>query len=81
MMKLSIAGNRIQGNYSLQETGIVMLGRAKVAGDNKFSNNRVIPEKAVEYLKTMQEVNFMQAISEKDFIVVNDHQKRHVGQW
>ena len=51
--KLSIAGNRIQGNYSLQETGIMMLGRAKVAGDNKFSNNRVIPEKAVEYLKTM----------------------------
>ena len=31
----------------------MMLGRAKVAGDNKFSNNRVIPEKAVEYLKTM----------------------------
>ena len=51
--KLSIAGNRIKDNYSLQETGIMMLGRAKVAGDNKFSNNRVIPEKAVEYLKTL----------------------------
>ena len=51
--KLSIAGNRIKCNYSLQETGIMMLGRAKVAGDNKFSNNRVIPEKAVEYLKTL----------------------------
>ena len=51
--KLAIAGNQIQGKYSLQETGIMMLGRAKVAGNNEFSNNRVIPEKAVEYLKTL----------------------------
>ena len=78
--KLAIAGNRIQGNYSHQETGIVMRGRAKVADNNKFSNNKLTPEKTEEYLKTMQEVNFMQAIKEKDFIVVNDHQKRHVGQ-
>ena len=32
--KLSIAGNRIQGNYSLQETGIILQGRANVADDN-----------------------------------------------
>ena len=77
MEKLSIAGNRIQGNYSLQETGIMMLGRAKVAGDYKFSNNKLTPETTEEYLKTMQELDFMQAISENDFIVVND---QHVGQ-
>ena len=46
--KLSITGNRIQGNYSLQETGIVMLGRAKVADDNKFSNNRMTLEKPLK---------------------------------
>ena len=68
-------------NYSLHKTGIVMLGRAKVAGDNKFNDNKLTPETTEEYLKTMQELDFMQAISEKDFIVVNDHQKRHVGQW
>ena len=64
MEKLSIAGNRVQGNYSLQETGIMMLGRANVADDNKFSNNKSTPEKTEEYMKTMQELDFMQAISE-----------------
>ena len=49
--KLSITGNQIQGNYSSQETGIVMYGRATVADNNKFSNNRVTHEKAEE-LKT-----------------------------
>ena len=49
--KLSIVGNRILGNYSHQETGIVMQGRAKVADDNKFSNNRFTLEKAKEFIK------------------------------
>ena len=57
--KLSIAGNRIQGNYSLQETGIMMQGRAKVAGDNEFSNNRMTLEKAEEFLKTLIELELV----------------------
>ena len=51
MEKLSIVGNQIQGNYSLQDTGIVMLGRAKVANNNKFSNNLMTDEKAKEFTK------------------------------
>ena len=81
--KLSIAGNRIQGNYSMQETGIVMLGRAKVAGDNKFSNNKLTPETTEECLKTMQELQLIEAKTEttKEFIKLNEHhQGRHAGQ-
>ena len=81
--KLNIAGNRIQGNYSHQETGIVMRGRAKVADDNKFSNNRMTPEKAEEFLKTMQKLELIEAKTEKakEFIKSNEyHQGRHAGQ-
>ena len=48
--KLSIVGNQIQGNYSLQDTGIVLNGRAKVANNNKFSNNHITLEKAKEFV-------------------------------
>ena len=81
--KLAIAGNQIQGNYSLQKTGIVMYGRANVADDNKFSNNRMTPEKAEEYLKTMQELKLIEAKTEtaKEFIKLNQHhQGMHAGQ-
>ena len=81
--KLSIAGNRIQGNYSQQETGIMMQGRAKVGDDNKFSNNRMTPQKAEEYLKTMQELGLIDAKTEmaNEFIKLNQHhQGRHAGQ-
>ena len=53
--KLTIVGNRIHGNYSLQETGIVMRGRAKVADDNKLINNRMTPEKAEEFIKSTEQ--------------------------
>ena len=67
--KLSIVGNQIQGNYSLQSTGIMMLGRAKVANNNKFSNNQITPEKEKEFVNTT------------DFIKLNEyHQKTHVRQ-
>ena len=67
--KLSIAGNQIQGNYSLQDTGIVLLGRAKVANNNEFSNNQMTHEKAKELDKA------------SDFIMLNEHhQKRDVRQ-
>ena len=59
--KLSIVGNQIQGNYSLQSTGIVMLGRAKVANNNKFSNNH---EKAKELFNAT------------DFIQWNGHHQK-----
>ena len=81
--KLSIAGNRIQGNYSLQETGIMMQGRAKVGDDNKFSNNRVTHQKAKECLKTMQELELIDAKTEtaNEFIKLKEqHQGRHAGQ-
>ena len=81
--ELSIAGNQIQGNYSLQKTGIVMYGRAKVSDDNKFSNNRITPQKAEEYLKTMQELKLIEAKTEtaKEFIKLNQHhQGRYAGQ-
>ena len=67
--KLSIIGNRIQGNYSPQETGIVMLGRAKVADDNEFSNNQMTLEKAVEFIKPKTE-------KAKE---CEHHQRRHAG--
>ena len=67
--KLNIAGNQIQGNYSLQDTGIVMLGRAKVANNNTFSNNQTTPEKAKEFLST---VDFMK--------LYKHHQETHVRQ-
>ena len=64
--KLSIAGNQIQGNYSLQDTGIVLNGRAKVANNNKFSNNHITLEKAKEFA---------------DSIKLNEHhQKMHARQ-
>ena len=81
--KLSIAGNRIQGNYSLQKTGIILQGRANVADDNKFSNNKRTPRKKEEYLKTMQELKLIEAKTEtaKEFIKLNQHhQGRHAGQ-
>ncbi|KAL5477406.1 hypothetical protein EMCRGX_G024202 [Ephydatia muelleri] len=81
--KLSIAGNRIQGNYSLQKTGIILQGRANVADDNKFSNNRMTPQKAEECLKTMQELKLIEAKTEtaKEFIKLNQHhQWRDAGQ-
>ena len=69
--KLAIAGNRVQGNYSRQETGIMMLGRAKVAGDNEFSNNRMTPEKAEEFLKTLNVLelvcSYCNAIAIRDY--------------
>eukprot|EP00731_Ephydatia_muelleri_P023722 Em0015g1305a len=81
--KLSIAGNRIQGNYSLQETGIILQGRANVADDNKFSKNKMTPQKTEECLKTMQELKLIEAKTEtaKEFIKLNQHhQGRHAGQ-
>ena len=79
---LTIEGNRICGNYSHQETGIVMLGRAKVGDDNKFSNNRMTPQKAQEYLKTMQKLELVKAKTEtaKEFKLYEHHQGRHAGQ-
>ena len=64
--KLSIAGNQIQGNYSLQETGIVMRGRAKVANDNKFSNNQMTDEKEREFGNAI------------DFIMNEHRQETHI---
>ena len=78
--KLSITGNRIQGNYSLQETGIVMLGRAKVADNNKFSNNRMTPEKEEEFLKTVHAVECMEAKSEKANEFTKSIERKHEGQ-
>ena len=70
--KLSIVGNRIEGNDSLHETGIMMQGRAKVADDNKFINNRMTLEKALCLLEF---------IKSDEFVKSNEHhQKRHVGQ-
>ena len=67
--KLSIAGNQIQGNYSLQHTGIEMLGRAKVANNNKFSNNQMTNEKAEEFVNAI------------GFIKLNKHhQETHIRQ-
>ena len=67
--KLSIAGNQIQGNYSLQDTGIEMHGRAEVANNNEFSNNQMTREKAKELVKAI------------DFITLNNcHQKKEVIQ-
>ena len=67
--KLSIAGNQIQGNYTLQDTGIEMHGRATVANNNEFSNNQMTCEKAKEFVKAI------------DFAKLSEsHQKRHISQ-
>ena len=68
--KLSIVGNRIEGNNSLGETGIVMQGRAKVADNNKFSNNRVTRE-------TLEEC-VLELFKSEEFGKSNEyHQRRH----
>ena len=78
--KLSIAGNRIKGNYSQQETGIILQGRAKVADNNKFSNNRMTPEKEEEFLKTVHAVECMEAKSEKANEFTKSIERKHEGQ-
>ena len=81
--KLTIEGNRIQGNYSHEESGIVMLGRANVADDNKFSKYRKTLQKSEVLLNVFKPKHVLELLEAKakEFIKSNEHHKRrHIGQ-